>query len=67
MLQGMSANPWDTPELIAFREAARACYRAGECYRELKDILATEDELVPPDQRRIDPEDVFPGRLRQRE
>jgi hypothetical protein len=39
---------WNTPEIIAFRAAARACFLAGESYSELKDILATEDELTKP-------------------
>ena len=36
---------WNTAEITAFRQAAKACFLAGESYRELKDILATEDEL----------------------
>lgn len=40
------SDPWITPELIAFRKAARACFLSGESYRELKDILSTEDELT---------------------
>ena len=37
---------WDTPELVSFMQAARACYIAGEDYDTLKDIIATVDELV---------------------
>jgi hypothetical protein len=44
-------DSWSAPEIIAFRAAARACYLAGRSYRELKDMLATEDELTPIDKR----------------
>jgi hypothetical protein len=48
------AHRWDTaPEILAFRKAARDCYLAGEAYRELKDILATEDELTKPERARF--------------
>ncbi len=45
-------DEWDTPELIAFRAAAQACLEAGETYRELRDILATEDELCKAERER---------------
>jgi hypothetical protein len=51
--------PWiNTPELVAFRAAAKACYLAGEDYKTLKEIIATEDELTPLEMRKIDPDDV---------
>ena len=50
---------WDTPELVAFAQAARACYVAGKDYDLLKDIIATVDELTPVEMRYQDPNDTF--------
>lgn len=55
MTDDLSEDRWNTPELVAFREAAHACYLAGEDYKTLKNIIATEDELTPLEQRKIDP------------
>ena len=51
-------DSWKSPEILAYRAAARACYLAGVSYRKLKDILATEDELTPIDQR-ANPEECY--------
>jgi hypothetical protein len=45
-------DPRNTPEIVAFRAVVRACFRAGESYRELKDTLATEDELDDIERRK---------------
>jgi hypothetical protein len=50
---------WDNPELVAFAQAARACYLAGNGYDHLKNILATVDELTPAEHRYSDPDDTF--------
>lgn len=50
---------WDSPALVAFAQAARACYLAGSGYDHLKDILATVDELTPAEMRYSDPDDTF--------
>jgi hypothetical protein len=50
---------WDTPELVSFMQAARACYIAGEDYDTLKDIIATVDELTPAEMRYQDPLDTW--------
>lgn len=50
---------WDGPELLAFAQAARACYLAGSGYDDLKDILATVDELTPAEMRQSDLNDTF--------
>jgi hypothetical protein len=36
----------DTPEVVALRKAIRAALLAGDDYRSLKNVLATEDELL---------------------
>ena len=55
-------DPWKTPEILAFRAAAKACFLAGTSYRELKDVLATEDELTPISERMCDPLDPWDNR-----
>jgi hypothetical protein len=41
----------DTPEVVALRQAIRACLLTGEDYRSLKEILATEDALLEKEKR----------------
>ena len=41
----------NSPEMLAFRAAAKACYLAGATYKELKELVATEDELTPLSER----------------
>jgi len=36
----------DTPEIIALRKAIRAALLAGEDWKSIRDITATEDELL---------------------
>lgn len=50
---------WNTPAPLAFRKAVRDCYLVGECYKDLKNILATEDELMSYNQRKQDPNDAW--------
>jgi hypothetical protein len=49
----------DSTEIVALRKAIRAFLLAGEGYKELKNILATEDELTPYAQRKQDPNDTW--------
>ena len=49
-------DPWSTPQLLAFRAAARACLEAGEKFRELKDILATEEFLLEQEREKLSAE-----------
>ena len=53
-------DPWATTDIVAFRQAAKACFLAGESYRELKDILATEEELYKEQRERGDASQVQP-------
>jgi hypothetical protein len=47
-----NSDPWSEPHMRRLREAIRVCLAAGERYRELKDMLATEDELYQAERQR---------------
>ena len=49
----------DSPELVRFMEAAKACYMAGECFKDLRDIVPCADGMVPDEMRYHDPRDTY--------